>query len=80
MRLTDTAAAHPAFAGDPELWRVTPPVLSVFSGVSLSPGAETLVEAITPTGPQPIIATQRYGQGKINRAPDRLALALATRP
>lgn len=64
VRLTDTARAHPAFAGDPELWQIVPPVLSVFSGVTLTPGAEVLVEAVTPAGPQPLIATQRFGQGK----------------
>ena len=26
--LTDTARAHPAFAGDPEFWEIIPPLLS----------------------------------------------------
>jgi len=65
VRLTDTARSHPAFAGDPEFWQTVPPVLSVFSGVELSPGARVLVNAQTPAGSHPLVATQRYGAGKI---------------
>ncbi len=65
VRLTDTARAHPAFAGDPEFWEIIPPVLSVFLGGSLAPGAQTLVNVETPQGQRPIVATQRYGQGKV---------------
>lgn len=65
VSLTDAARSHPAFAGDPELWSAVPPVLSVFPGVSLSPGAQALVMAETPQGPQPLVVTHRYGQGKV---------------
>ena len=65
VQLTDTARSHPAFAGDAEFWQVVPPVLSVFSGVTLSPGAQVLVNAETPSGPLPMVATQRYGEGKV---------------
>ena len=65
VRLTDTGRAHPAFAGDPELWEIIPPVLSVFPFSELTPGARSLVEVETPDGPQPIIVTLRYGQGKV---------------
>ncbi|HEV7403413.1 MAG TPA: glutamine amidotransferase [Chthoniobacteraceae bacterium] len=65
VKLTGAALSHPAFAGDPELWQTIPPVLSVFSGVTLSPGAQALVIAETPAGPQPMVVTQRYGQGKV---------------
>ncbi len=65
VRLNEAARAHPAFAGDAALWQSIPPVLSVFSGFSLSPAAETLVTAETPQGPQPIVVTQRFGQGKV---------------
>ncbi len=65
VKLTDSARGHPAFAGDAALWQVIPPVLSVFSGVQLSPGAQALVTAETPQGSQPLVVTQRYGQGKV---------------
>jgi hypothetical protein len=65
VQLTDTGRAHPAFAGDPELWEVIPPVRSLFAFSGLSPGARSLVEAQTDTGTQPIIASLRYGQGKV---------------
>ena len=59
------ARAHPAFAGDPSFWNVVPPVLSVFAGATLQPAAQALVVAETPDGPAPVIATQRYGDGKV---------------
>jgi len=65
VKLTDSARGHPAFAGDAALWQIIPPVLSVFSGVQLSPGAQSLVTAETPQGPQPLVVTQRFGQGKV---------------
>jgi len=65
VKLSEAARGHPAFAGDAALWQNIPPVLSLFTGFALSPGAETLVTADTPNGPQPVVATQRFGQGKI---------------
>ena len=65
VTLSDEARSHPAFAGDPELWNVIPPVLSVFAGGELAPAAQALVTAETSQGPTPIVATQRYGQGKV---------------
>jgi hypothetical protein len=65
VKLAEAARAHPAFAGDATLWQNIPPVLSIFTGFSLSPGAETLVTAETPAGAQPLVATQRFGQGKV---------------
>ena len=65
VRLGESARGHPAFAGDAALWQIIPPVLSVFTGFTLSPGAETLVTAETPAGPQPVVVTQRFGQGKV---------------
>jgi hypothetical protein len=65
VKLAEAARAHPAFAGDPSLWQNIPPILSLFTGFSLSPGAETLVTAQTPVGEQPVVATQRFGQGKV---------------
>jgi len=65
VRLSESARGHPAFAGDAALWQNIPPVLSVFAGFTLSPGAETLVTAETPQGLEPVVVTQRFGQGKV---------------
>ncbi len=65
VKLTEAARSHPAFAGDAALWRVIPPVLSVFTGATLSPGAQVLVTVETPQGSEPLVVTQRYGQGKV---------------
>jgi len=65
VRLSESAAGHPAFAGDAALWQSIPPVLSIFTGFTLSPGAEVLVTAASPEGPQPLVVTQRFGQGKV---------------
>jgi len=65
VKLSDAARGHPAFAGDAALWQNIPPVLSLFTGFTLSPAAETLVTADTPNGPQPVVVTQRFGQGKV---------------
>ncbi|MDW8344259.1 MAG: hypothetical protein RMM51_07180 [Verrucomicrobiae bacterium] len=58
LRWTSEGRAHPAFAGAEQL----PPVLTVFGGSALAPGAVVLVE--TEQG-DPIIAAQRFGQGKV---------------
>jgi hypothetical protein len=65
IALTDAARAHPAFAGDHELWSMVPPILSVFPGPTLSPTAQALVMADTPEGQIPVVVTHRYGQGKV---------------
>jgi len=65
VALTDAARSHPAFAGSSEFWAVVPPVLSVFSGASLSQGAQVLVNAETAGGQVPLVVSQRYGQGKV---------------
>jgi len=65
VKLSSEASAHPAFAGDPQLWQNIPPVLSVFRGGELSLGSETLVTAQTPQGDSPVVVTQRFGQGKV---------------
>ncbi len=63
--LTAAGEAHPAFGGDADFWAVMPPVLSVFPGAVPRRGAEVLVEADTPSGPQAVVLTQRYGQGRV---------------
>jgi hypothetical protein len=65
VSLTDEGRTHQAFAGDPELWDIIPPVLSVFPRAVPSRAARALVSVQTPTGEHPIILTQRYGQGKV---------------
>ena len=65
VSLTDEGRAHPAFTTADSVWKIAPPVLSIFTDVSLTPGAVALVTAQTPNGPQPLIATARYGQGKM---------------
>ena len=65
VALTDAGNAHPAFAGSRDFWADIPPVLSVFPDAVLSQAAQTLVLARTPQGPQAVVTTQRYGQGKV---------------
>ncbi|MBN1557479.1 MAG: hypothetical protein JW951_04965 [Lentisphaerae bacterium] len=65
VHLTDSGRAHPAFAGDAALWQDTPPVLSVFPDAAVKAGTRVLVTAETPDGAQPIIVTERYGQGRV---------------
>jgi hypothetical protein len=65
VHLTDQGRAHAAFAGDSAFWEKVPPVLSIFSGVVPTPAARVLVEVQTPSGDQPMILTQDYGQGKV---------------
>jgi hypothetical protein len=53
------------FGGDAEFWTKVPSVLSLFQGVVPSAAARVLVEARTTSGPQPMILTQDFGQGKV---------------
>jgi len=65
ITITDEGRAHSAFAGDKKFWEEMPPVLSAFSELTLSPGAEVLVTADTGKGVVPLIIAQKYGQGKV---------------
>ena len=65
ISITDTGRAHPAFAGDAELWDIIPPILSVFPVSEPSQVARNLVVAQTPEGAAPLILSQPYGQGKV---------------
>jgi hypothetical protein len=65
VAVTDGGSAHPAFAGDAALWEQLPPLLSLYPGGRPSAGAQVLVAANTPGGAQPVILTQRYGQGRV---------------
>ncbi|MCL1920110.1 MAG: hypothetical protein FWG50_03385 [Kiritimatiellaeota bacterium] len=62
---TAEGRAHPALANNPDMPAELPPVLSVFTGASLSGGAQALVEAATDRGAQPILVSRIYGQGKV---------------
>jgi len=62
---TAEGRAHPALANNPDMPAELPPVLSVFSGPSLSGAAQALVEAQTDRGTQPILVSRIYGQGKV---------------
>ncbi len=62
---TAEGRAHPALANNPDMPAVLPPVLSVFTGVTLSGGAFSLAEAQTDSGSQPILISRVYGQGKV---------------
>lgn len=66
MALTGEGRAHPIFTTeDAEAWSKIPPILSIFTGGTLSPGATTLITAEAPGGRQPVLVVQKYGQGKV---------------
>lgn len=62
---TAEGRAHPALANNPDLPTELPPVLSVFTGCTLSAGAFTLVDAQVESGRQPVLVSRVYGQGKV---------------
>jgi hypothetical protein len=62
---TAEGRAHPALANNPDLPAELPPVLSVFTGCTLSGGAFTLVDSAIDNGRQPVLVSRMYGQGKV---------------
>lgn len=62
---TAEGRAHPALANNPDLPTELPPVLSIFTGATLSGGAFTLVDAQVDGGRQPVLVSRVYGQGKV---------------
>ncbi|MDR2849446.1 MAG: hypothetical protein LBW77_02750, partial [Verrucomicrobiota bacterium] len=62
---TAEGRAHPALANNPDMPAALPPVLSVFTGITLSGGAFSLAEAQTDAGAQPLLVSRVYGQGKV---------------
>jgi hypothetical protein len=62
---TAEGRAHPALANNPDMPAALPPVLSVFTGATLSGGAFALAEAVTDSGNHPILVSRVYGQGKV---------------
>ena len=65
LKLTDEGLAHPIFTGVTNAWDRIPPVLSLFPGATLAAGSSALLMGQTPGGNQPVLVTQRYGQGKV---------------
>lgn len=62
---TAEGRAHPALANNPDMPTELPPVLSVFTGVTLSGGAFALADTQTDSGRHPILVSRVYGQGKV---------------
>lgn len=62
---TAEGRAHPALANNKEMPTELPPILSVFTGATLSGGAFALAEAKTDRGTFPILVSRIYGQGKV---------------
>ena len=65
LQLTDEGRAHPVFITASNLLTGLPPVLTVFPGSTAAAGASVLIRAQTPQASQPVLVTQRYGQGKV---------------
>lgn len=65
VRLTDEGKAHAVFQWIRTGPEALPPVLSVFPGGTLSPAAVLLAHADVNGRDQPLLAVQRYGQGKV---------------
>jgi uncharacterized membrane protein len=68
VTLTADGASHPimrlgAGAG-PERWASLPPLSGAASLGTLRPGAQALALVRTPDGARPLVAVQRYGQGR----------------
>jgi uncharacterized membrane protein len=62
---TAEGRAHPALANNADMPADLPPILSVFTGATLSGGAFTLVDTPTESGRQPVLVSRVYGQGKV---------------
>jgi hypothetical protein len=70
VTLTSDGAAHPVMriGATPEdsesLWQTVPPLSSAAALGSLRPGAQVLAVVQAADGPRPLVAVQRYGQGR----------------
>ena len=68
VSLTPDGAAHPVMrlgsGGDAERWSSLPPLSGAASLGTLRPGAQALALVRTPDGARPLVAVQRYGQGR----------------
>lgn len=69
VSLTTDGQAHPVMridaAGDlDKRWRAVPPLAGVAALGALRPGAQALALVHAADGPRPLVAVQRYGQGR----------------
>jgi uncharacterized membrane protein len=63
--LTPDGRSHAIFSGDAASWTPLPPLLSVYPSRELAAGAVSLATAQTESGALPVLAAQRFGQGKV---------------
>lgn len=63
--LSDEGRAHALFTAQTNAWDALPPVLSVFAGAKPSFAATVLLEVRSTAGAQPLLITQKYGEGKV---------------
>lgn len=67
VTLTAEGAAHPVMrvgAGGADKWSSLPPLSGAAALGTLRPGAQSLALVRTPDGARPLVAVQRYGQGR----------------
>src|SRR5687767_3689252 len=68
VSLTADGASHPVMrlgtGSSPERWASVPPLSGAASLGTLRPGAQALALVRTPDGARPLVAVQRYGQGR----------------
>jgi uncharacterized membrane protein len=68
VMLTPDGASHPVMrlsaSGNDEKWASLPPLSGAASLGTLRPGAQALALVRTADGPRPLVAVQRYGQGR----------------
>ena len=68
VSLTPDGASHPVMragaGGGPGRWDALPPLSGAATLGMPRPGAQTLALVQTPDGPRPLVAVQRFGQGR----------------
>lgn len=65
VSLSDEGLAHAVFTANTNLWDSLPPVLSIYPGAQPTAAAVVMVESKHPIGTQPLVISQKYGQGKV---------------
>jgi uncharacterized membrane protein len=69
VSITPDGLVHPVMRIEAEgdlqkRWRAVPPLAGVAALGALRPGAQALALVYAPDGPRPLVAVQRYGQGR----------------
>jgi len=64
VTLTAEGAAHPVMRVGADKWSSVPPLSGAAALGTLRPGAQALALVRTPDGARPLVAVQRYGQGR----------------